>query len=78
MKTITAALVHLKPRQQHTPPAPPDTANTTTTTQQPQSDDLLKEAIEQQIQQDLSVLTPWDPPIRDSYQAESSILTTVS
>ena len=64
-KTITAGLVHLKPRQQHTPPAPPDT----TTTKQPQSDDLLQEAIEQQIQQDPSVLTPWEPPIRDSYQA---------
>ena len=36
-----------------------------------QSEDPLQEAIEQQMKQDPSVFTPWEPPIRDNYQAFS-------
>ena len=67
-KTVTAGQVHLTPRQQYTPPTPLDTTNTTNEPQPTQAIDHLQEAIERQIQQDPSVLIPWEPPTRDSYQ----------
>ena len=67
-KTVTAGQVHLTPRQQYTPPTPLDTTNTTNEPQPTQAIDHLEEAIERQIQQDPSVLIPWEPPTRDSYQ----------
>ena len=67
-KTVTSGQFHLTPRQQYTPPTPLDTTNTTNEPQPTQAIDHLQEAIERQIQQDPSVLIPWEPPTRDSYQ----------